>query len=327
MAAISRMNLHLRLQHGVLLLSVSGALLTGHGLASLPIPEGVGFDSFYRAHRWAGLTAILTVLYHFVYLLVRGYVEGKSWRDFPLAIRRPDWGELRQGLAFVLGRRGRRPEAGTFRASQKLLFWATVLLLGSLAVSGLTTAFWEGLSGFQALPILGPLAELHRGLSLLLLGTLLWHLHGAFVWDGRLLPQWTWLTGSIAEELAAQKVPGFYRDHLQREKERRESMKSAEEEETEESRIERETVEGDLQEGNRLAREEKFVEALYHYRRALERYPAYSQARYNMAMVLRQMGERSMAIDEFRQFIEDDPFHPLARRAQELIAELEGENQ
>ena len=62
-----------------------------------------------------------------------------------------------------------------------------------------------------------------------------------------------------------------------------------------------------------------------HYRKALERYPGYSQARYNMAVVLRKMGERAMAVENFRQFLQDDPFHPLARRAQEYIIEIEKE--
>ena len=51
----------------------------------------------------------------------------------------------------------------------------------------------------------------------------------------------------------------------------------------------------------------------------------YSQARYNMAVVLRKMGERSMAVENFREFLRDDPFHPLARKAQEFIAEIEKE--
>jgi hypothetical protein len=46
-----------------------------------------------------------------------------------------------------------------------------------------------------------------------------------------------------------------------------------------------------------------------------------------MGVVLRKMGERAMAADEFRRFVRDDPFHPLAREAQNYIAELAGETE
>ena len=57
------------------------------------------------------------------------------------------------------------------------------------------------------------------------------------------------------------------------------------------------------------------------------RFPGYSQARYNMAVVLRKMGERAMAAENFRQFLKEDPFHPLSSKAQEFIAEIEKEEQ
>jgi hypothetical protein len=37
------------------------------------------------------------------------------------------------------------------------------------------------------------------------------------------------------------------------------------------------------------------------------------------------MGERKMAAENFHQFLKDDPFHPLARKAQEIIADIERE--
>ena len=79
----------------------------------------------------------------------------------------------------------------------------------------------------------------------------------------------------------------------------------------------------ELEKGNRFALEERYVEALYHYRRALDLYPDYSQARYNMARVLARMGEREMAREAYQQFLAADPFHTLARKAQEAIRELD----
>jgi len=324
---IPRMDLHLRLQHGFLILFTLGSLLTGRAVAGGLFPGGADFDLWYRIHQWAGFAAALLVAYHLTYLLVRGYVEGRNWPSFPLAWRKGDMGELRRQAGFVLGREETRPAGDVFRASQKALYWGTGLLLATLAVTGIMVGLWENLGSFGRLPLLGFAARLHRGFSLVLAAAFLWHLYGVLTWEGRFAPQWAWLTGKMRSELAEAMVPGHHRNVLAQEEERLASVsrKSAEEEDDEARQLEKDAVEEDLQAGNRLAREEKFVDALFHYRRALERYPGYSQARYNMAIVLRKMGERKMAAENFHQFLKDDPFHPLARKAQEIIADIEKE--
>jgi cytochrome b subunit of formate dehydrogenase len=322
------MDLHLRLQHGFLILLTLGALLTGKAVAGGLFPRSADFDLWYRVHQWTGMAAALLLAYHLTYLLVRGYVEGRNWPTFPLAWKKGDIGELRHQAAFVLGRKDARPAGDIFRASQKALYWGTGLLLATLAATGLIVGLWENLGSF-GLPLLGFASRLHRGLSLVLVATFLWHLYGVLTWEGRFAPQWSWITGQLPEDLAAAIVPGHHRNALQQEEERLASVsrKSAEEEEEEARQLEKDEVEEDLQVGNRLAKEEKFVDALFHYRRALERYPGYSQARYNMAIVLGKMGERAMAAENFRQFLKDDPFHPLARKAHEIITDIEKEEE
>jgi cytochrome b subunit of formate dehydrogenase len=322
------MNLNLRLQHGVLFLSVLTSLVTGLGGAyGLSAAVGINFEDWLRAHRWAGSTAAVIVVYHLFYLFVRGYIEGQGWSSFPLAWKKADWSELKGQFRYLLTGGTSPTETGRYRASQKALYWGTAALVPAIAVPGLIITYWESLRGFSLLPHLGLLAQFHRGFALLLLAFSLWHLYGAFTLEGAWNPQWTWLTGTISEEAARIKVAGVYRDFQHQEEIRLASRKkkSGDEEEEEARKIAKEDVELDLQEGNRLAKEEKFVDAIFHYRRALERYPGYSQARYNMGVVMRKMGERAMAADEFRRFGRDDPFHPLAREAQKYIAELSGE--
>lgn len=330
MQTIPRMNLHLRLQHGVLLLSFLTSLVTGIGSGyGLSAAAGISFETWLQAHRWAGLTAVVIVFYHLFYLFVRSYVEGQGWHSFPLVWKKSDWRELRGRFRCLLTGEAGPPEADQYRASQKALYWGTAALVPAIAVPGLLITYWESLKGFALLPHLELLAQFHRGFALLLLAFLIWHLYGTFTLAGVWKPQWTWLTGTISEETARIKVAGFYRDFQRREESRLMGRKkqSLEEEEAEARKIAKGDVELDLQEGNRLAKEEKFVDAIFHYRRALERYPGYSQARYNMGIVLRKMGERAMAADEFRLFVRDDPFHPLAREAQNYIAELTGDAQ
>ncbi len=330
MQTIPRMDLHLRLQHGVLILSILTSLATGIGSNyGFSAALGISFETWLQAHRWAGLTAVVIVVYHLFYLFVRGYVEGQGWNSFSLVWKKSDWSELRGQFRYLLTGETNPTEADRYRASQKALYWGTAALVPTIAAPGLLITYWESLWGFSLLPHLGLLAQFHRGFALLLLAFFLWHLYGAFTLEGAWKPQWTWLTGTISEEAARIKVPGFFRDFQRQEEIRLASRKkkSGEEEEEEARKIAKENVELDLQEGNRLAKEEKFVDAIFHYRRALERYPGYSQARYNMGIVLRKMGERAMAADEFRRFVRDDPFHPLAREAQKYIAELTGEAQ
>jgi tetratricopeptide (TPR) repeat protein len=323
------MSLHLRLQHGALILAALGALGTGYVIAGSPVPAGMDLNLWYRVHQWSGMAALTLIGYHATYLFVRGYIEGRNWSTFPLGWKKGDWTDLRRQAGYLLGGEDERPEADLFRPSQKALYWGTGLLLTGLSLTGIGVGLWEHFGSYSLLPTMGLLAHLHRGLALLLLAVALWHLYGVLTWDGRFVPQWTWITGFMSEELAAAKVAGHYRAFQIQEQERLASTgkKTAKEAEEDERSLEKETVEEELKAGNLLAKEKKYVDALFHYRRALERYPGYSQARYNMAVVLRKMGERAMAVENFRQFVKDDPFHPLARRAQESAAEIEKEEE
>lgn len=81
-----------------------------------------------------------------------------------------------------------------------------------------------------------------------------------------------------------------------------------------------------LEEGNRLAREGRFEEACGRFEEALRLYPEYSQARFNLAVARMKQGRREVAECEFRRFLADDPFNPMADQARRLLdAELRRE--
>ena len=100
--AIPRMDLHLRLQHGVLLLSVLTALATGIGIGYGLPAVGIGFEAWLRAHRWAGATAAVLIVYHLFYLFIRNYVEGQGWHTFPLVWKKSDWSEVKEQFCHIL---------------------------------------------------------------------------------------------------------------------------------------------------------------------------------------------------------------------------------
>lgn len=325
-AGIPRLGPHLRAQHGLLALCVLAALASGLLLGAGQSAVARLAPALLRSvHLAAGLGATAVLLYHVAVLFVLGYVEGRKWAAFPLAFTAADRQAAGAEIGYLLGRRPERPAAGDFRVSQKLMYWSTAAGLAGSGATGILLAFWERL-GFLA--SLGGVVGVHRGLALVMLATFLWHLYGAFVWEGAWAPEWSWLTGRIDAEKARRKLPGFHRRHQREEDERAAALqgKSAEDVAQDRRHQEAEDVQAELARGNQLALEEKFVEALYHYRRALEMYPGYAQARYNMARVLARMGEREMAREAYRHFLAADPFHPLAGKAREALREL-GEEQ
>jgi tetratricopeptide (TPR) repeat protein len=315
---ISRMSPNQRVQHGLLALAVGTALVTGLVLGRAP----AGVSAVIAWHVAVGLGSLALLGYHLLYLTILGYLESSGWAGFPLRWRSGDLGAAVAEGCFLFGRATAHPEAGEYRFSQKALYWWTLAALTLLGATGLGVGFWDRIGTLLLLP---RLAALHRGCALLLLASVLWHLYGVLIWEGRWWPEWSWITGALDAEKARLKVPGAWRRQLREESEAAAGVALAAPGEAERARQSQEKarVEEDLERGNRLAREERYVEALYHYRRALEFYPGYSQARYNMARVLARMGEREMAMEAYRQFLAADPFHPLAPGAQEAIRELE----
>ena len=311
-----RMNLNQRVQHGVLALTIAVALASG---LVLDRPVGAGASSLHAWHVLAGFCAIGLLGYHLLYLAVRGYVESHGWTGFPLRWSSGDFAAAVAGMRFLSGRAAAPPEADEYRPTQKALYWWTMAALALLGVTGSGVSYWDRYGSLSLLP---QLAAVHRGCALVLLVSILWHLYGVLTWAGRWWPEWSWITGTMSAEKAGIKLPGAWRRHLVNEELAR-AEATPDEKARERQSQQKAQVQEELESGNRFALEERFVEALYHYRRALELYPDYSQARYNMARVLARMGEREMAREAYQQFLAADPFHTLARKAQEAIRELD----
>lgn len=314
-ATVPRLSVHQRVQHGVLALAVVGALASG-------LVFGAGGPTARFLHQASGYAALALVVYHFFSLTVQAYVENLRWVDLPLLPSAGDGAALVGELRHLFGGAPVRPAAGSHRVTQKLFYWWSAAAVLGLGASGTGIGFWERFGSVASLPAL---STLHRGLALVLLATAAWHLYGALVWEGRWWPEWSWLTGGLDEEKARRKVPGAHAAHFAELAAAAEAGQELSPEERAQERQQQEKLEvqAELERGNALALEEQFVEALHHYRRALELYPGYSQALYNMARVLARMGECDMARATYRQFLDADPFHPLADRARAAIRELD----
>ncbi len=74
-----------------------------------------------------------------------------------------------------------------------------------------------------------------------------------------------------------------------------------------------------LEKGNRLAQERLYGEACEAFEEALRLFPDYSQARFNLAVARMKEGRAEAAAEQFRLFIQSDPFNPMAGKAKELL--------
>lgn len=74
-----------------------------------------------------------------------------------------------------------------------------------------------------------------------------------------------------------------------------------------------------LEAGNRLAQKEQYGEACAAFEEALRLFPEYAQARFNLAVARMKEGRAELAADQFRLFIEMDPFNPMAGKAKDLL--------
>lgn len=90
-------------------------------------------------------------------------------------------------------------------------------------------------------------------------------------------------------------------------------------EEKAESERESMQVRAMLDEANRLTREARFEDAAAIFEEALRLYPEYSQARFNLAVARMKQGRPDMAAEQFRIFLEVDPFNPMAGKARDLL--------
>lgn len=95
----------------------------------------------------------------------------------------------------------------------------------------------------------------------------------------------------------------------------------APEETVPEDSLETRQVRDFLERGNRLTREGEYAAAVEAYREALDLYPQYSQARFNLGVAMMKMGNPDGAREQFRMFVEMDPFNPIAGKAREMIEE------
>jgi tetratricopeptide (TPR) repeat protein len=272
---------------------------------------GLGFPLAAGAHAaGAGLVGLSALLH--ACRLCLAWLAGQSPKALLPCAR--DLRELLQAVAFGAGLRPTAPSWGRFSYREKipyLVFWGALPLL---AATGLAAGHPAAAVGATGAPGLAALASLHGAAGLLIVPFLAWHVFFAHLQPGVLFWNPVWLTGKASARQVERTRPGWAASL-------RQTDERAPEEETEAQKAA--SIEHVLADGNRAAREGRYGDAERLYLEALELYPGYSQALFNLAVVRLRAGSRAEAKQALVQFLERDPFNPMAEKARTMIDEIE----
>jgi len=262
----------------------------------------------WSLHGLIAYGAIILLLLHLARVLLLWLQGGGSSE---LLARPRDFSEAFGALLSNLGLAKPRPP-GIRGFRQRLSYCAFLLLVPALAVTGAV-----GAHPSLAAATLGPAgllasAGLHALLGFLFLAALLWHLYFTMLSPSALWWNPALLTGY-------QDWEKFKAMHPASATERTEGGDDAQ---TDLAAQSGPGVEELLNLGNLCAREGDFSGAAAAFRRALELYPGYPQALFNLGASLFKLGDDGGAREVLDQYLQQDAFGAAADRARTILADI-----
>ena len=294
--------------HLAAILGFAGAMLSAPllELPRLALQLGIDKTSLVAVHGLCGALLLALWSFHLVRICL-AWLEG---RDPTGLLPRPaDFGALAGTL--LRGSSAAPRNRFTFRERFPYLFF--LLAVPILSVSGWAVAHPATVVGMLGGRGLLTTAALHSAVGLLCVPPLVWHLYFAQLQPGVLFWNSAWLTGRSAWPKVLATRPEWAAS-LVRQYQPENALET-----------EIPSVEALLAAGNTAGQQGEFKEAAASYRQALELYPGYAQAWFNLGVVLFRGGDHPGADQALRQFLQQDPFGPMASKAREILARLEGE--
>ncbi len=283
-------------------------------LGAILIITGVGVKfwsgGFWEvSHFWAGVLFSIVVVSHLCVLIARGVTK-----DIPIG-RFPFLFSVREFLNYLKGIGGMDAK---FSVPERVDYFSLMFFSVVVSASGIFLRFPNLLPGRGGIDVVFTMLSVHFTSAV---GFTFWvvavHVLNTVVSPFPGNDPMYIFGREVDIEAVREHRPGWF-EELEREG----AVEVLKEEDPEE-KIDREKVESLLNEGNRNFREGNFEDAERLYREAIALYPAYSQAHYNLAVLLKKMGRYAEAIGQCRRFLEVDPFHPLSIRVKEMIREME----
>jgi cytochrome b subunit of formate dehydrogenase len=200
---ILRLDIHQRIQHWLMLLSVTLLILTGIGMRfsgsfigkALIFLEG-GFEARGYLHRVSAILLIITILYHLFYILfsARGHDEFMK-----IILRKRDFVDFWNTLLFDIGKRSEKPKLDWYSYREKFQYWAFVFFSLLMTLSGIILWFHKWFFGMLPKWTFDIAIEIHGWVgTLILIFLVLWHLYIVHLSPGKFPMSKSWLTGKIS---------------------------------------------------------------------------------------------------------------------------------
>ncbi|MDF1562547.1 MAG: cytochrome c3 family protein [Deltaproteobacteria bacterium] len=212
---VKRFDIHMRLQHGLMLLSFIVLGVTGWPLkaasteASLRMTEFLGGQATLALiHRIAGVVMLISAVYHLLYLGIR-FARGNL--SLGLVPAPKDVRDLFANLGYFFGLRKERPDFGNWAYHEKFdywaVFWGVAIMGGSGLLLWFPTWFAKVLPGHAI--SLGQIVHSDEAL-LAILAIFLWHFYNVHLRPTVFPMSWVWLNGTMPAEAYYEEHRGAY---------------------------------------------------------------------------------------------------------------------
>lgn len=211
-----RMSLHLRVQHICFAACVATLAATGlvllmpdADLARWVVAVEGGFENRGLIHRAAALGLIACFLWHLGY----SFLSGSGSREFRRRrLGAEDFRNFAAAVRYGLALTGTRPNIGKYALGQKLHYWLSGFLAGTMILTGL--ALWSPTATLALVTkdTFLVLRTLHGYEGLLLfVAVILWHLYDAHLSPRHFPMSMVWLTGRMPKDKVRELHPAEYR--------------------------------------------------------------------------------------------------------------------
>ncbi|PLX43100.1 MAG: hypothetical protein C0608_00135 [Deltaproteobacteria bacterium] len=292
------------------------ALATGPLLHFPSLAKSLGLETGLLStfHGLFGFSLLGAWLLHLAKLCV-DWLEGLT--PVGLLPRPGDIGQFFKSLLWHLGVMKNVTPYGRFGYKERFSYGLFFLLVPTMAFTGFAMSNPGRLSTLLGPNGLMEAASIHLALGLLFVICLAWHIYFSLLQPGALWFNHSWITGRSpfnrvwmmrrgwAEEIVSDLNQGL--------------------EPGDEPVDESVSVEELLERGNSAALEGRYREAALHFIKALELYPGYSQALYNLGVSLYKSGDKKRAAIVLKKYLAQDEFGAPAPKARELIRRIEEE--
>lgn len=201
-AYCQRWDIHQRIQHLLLLFSVTVLVTTGLPLRFAGAPgtqtiiQAVG-GAYWASiiHRIAASILILDAIYHLVYIGAR---YSKKHLGNSMLPGSKDISDAIQAVLYNLGFKRERPKYGRYSFDEKFEYWAMVW--GTVVMIGTGLMLWDPVLTANHLPVvLLQLSRVVHGYEAILafLSLIIWHFYHAHLKPGAFPMSKVWITGCV----------------------------------------------------------------------------------------------------------------------------------